>query len=123
MRIEPFCLVLLLSLCWCGEAAAACNATPIVARWHFGEVRTLYWRTSQGAICATDLGPAASTQMSSLRIVRRAAHGMAGREGLSGIAYQPSPGFKGVDTFSFAFSGTGSQSRGTTTFNVQVTVD
>jgi hypothetical protein len=123
MRIEPIGLALVLLLCGLGDAVAACNASPRVGRWHFGETRTLFWHTSEGGICATDLGPAATTQMSSLRIVRRAAHGMAGREGLSGIAYQPKPGFKGVDTFSFAFSGTGSMSKGTTTFTVQVTVD
>jgi hypothetical protein len=122
MRHHVHWIVIFLSFIGISQACADCHAERL-GRWHFGETRTLTWHSSGGSICATELAPASTTEMSNLRIAHRAAHGLAALSGLTGIAYRPQDGFKGQDSFSFSFSGTGSQSRGTTLVKVNVTVD
>jgi len=115
-------IVLLAVLPASTSSLAFCN-NPGLGRWHFGEARRLNWHTTGGDTCAVELSPHRQTQMADLRISARARHGLAARSGLTGIAYKPNEGFKGVDTFSFSFSGAGPETRGVTTVQVTVRVD
>lgn len=39
--------------------------------------------------------------IASIEIENKPAHGLAGRNGPFGVAYQPNPGFKGIDDFTY----------------------
>jgi hypothetical protein len=116
-------LIVLLAVLPASTSSLAFCSNPGLGRWHFGEARRLNWHTTGGDTCAVELSPHRQTQMADLRISARARHGLAARSGLTGMAYKPNEGFKGVDTFSFSFSGAGPETRGVTTVQVTVRVD
>ena len=123
MRGIVLAVIVLLAVLPASTSSLASCSNPGLGRWHFGEARRLNWRTTGGDACAIELSPDRRTEMADLRISARARHGLAARSGLTGIAYKPNEGFKGVDTFSFSFSGTGPETRGVTTVQVTVRVD
>jgi hypothetical protein len=123
MRNTALGLIILIALLPASTSSLAFCRNPGLGRWHFGEARRLNWHSTGGDTCAVELSPDPRTQMANLRISARARHGLAARSGLTGIAYKPNEGFKGVDTFSFSFSGIGPETRGVTTVQVTVKVD
>lgn len=123
MRNTALGLIILMAVLPASTSSLAFCSNPGLGRWHFGEARRLNWHSTGGDTCAVELSPDRRTQMANLRISARARHGLAARSGLTGIAYKPDEGFKGVDTFSFSFSGIGPETHGVTTVQVTVKVD
>jgi hypothetical protein len=79
-------------------AAAKCEHPPVP--WSFGSSMHSTWRITGGTPCtSTHLHP---ENIARIEIEARPKHGVAGKDGPFGVAYKPSPGFKGTDTFSYA---------------------
>ena len=65
--------------------------------WRYGGSFSSTWFVSVGGVCiSTNKHP---DNVSYIKITSPASHGIAGKDGPFGIAYHPSPGFKGSDTF------------------------
>jgi hypothetical protein len=80
----------------CRTAAADCRHDHI--HWLFGESTTTDWYTD-GTTCLTTM--VHPDHIAEIKIKSRPAHGIAGKSGPFGVAYQPRPGFKGADHFVF----------------------
>jgi hypothetical protein len=76
---------------------AFCKHPPV--HWRYGGSFSSTWFVSQDGVCmSTNNHP---DDVSYIKITSPASHGIAGKNGPFGIAYHPSPGFKGSDTFAY----------------------
>ena len=103
----------------CGVADAGCQI------YHYdikiGQTTSAYW-TTDGSPCISTFRLRSTSKYKSLTITSRPSHGFAGRSGVDSIAYRPSPGFKGEDTFTIRVQGRGNDLPTDGTAFVQVRV-
>jgi hypothetical protein len=87
-------------LCSGMPAAALAKCEHPLVTWSFGSSMHSTWLTTDGSACvSTHRSP---EYIDRIEIEARPKHGIAGKNGRFGVAYKPSPGFKGTDTFSYA---------------------
>ena len=77
------------------NAFAVCTHPPIPLA--YGSAMNSEWRITDGSSCgSTSNHP---EWIGDIVIAAKPSHGVAGRAGKDGVAYQPAPGFKGTDRF------------------------
>src|SRR5215475_8905968 len=101
MRRLVLATVLLFSL------LGTANAAPCAmgGRWHFGFDSTSYMLVRPGGRCALMVRAGARSTFSSMSVSAPPRHGTARVDGGSRVVYQPKPGYRGEDSFSYTVSG------------------
>jgi len=79
-------------------AAAKCEHPPIPWKFGKGAVNSV-WTITDGSSCSSSSNRPQHIQ--DIEVVTKPKFGIAGRDGPNGVAYQPNPGFKGEDAFSY----------------------
>src|SRR5438128_1283871 len=98
--------------------ASACNTARF--RFTFGSDTSTVMTVGSGKPCAIPLRAGARSTFSGVSISAPARNGTA-RAGSTGVTYQSKPGYKGADSFAFTVSGTNTRGPGKST--VQLTVN
>ncbi|HEV7600554.1 MAG TPA: Ig-like domain-containing protein [Bradyrhizobium sp.] len=89
------------------SAYAKCQHPPTA--WQFGQPFVATWRTD-GAVCtSTSNHP---ENIAEIKVTEKPKHGIAGRNGPHGIAYRPTPGFKGSDSFVYTVTSNANYRKG-----------
>jgi hypothetical protein len=67
--------------------------------WRYGDSFSFTWYVAAGGVCtSTNRHP---ENISRIEITAQPSHGIAGKNGISGIAYRPIPGYRGSDAFTY----------------------
>jgi hypothetical protein len=103
-----FLTVLALCAGMTGAASAGCEHPPMP--WQFGETFSSTWHITGGSSCKTTSRH--PEVIAAIEITARPRNGIAGKDGLFGVAYKPNEGFKGSDTFSYAVTSNASHHGG-----------
>lgn len=113
--------VVLFLVCSVPMAHAACDAR-IMSRFQWGDPGNGAMSVGSGESCAINVRALGTSQISGVKIARAPKNGTA-TVGGTGAVYRSKAGFKGSDSFSFAITGKGDRSQGTSTIEVSVTVN
>ena len=116
-------LVLAVWICCLTPVEAGCRVGGFIFAW--GSDTSANMLVTGGSTCAINLRAGSRSAFESIRINSRPAHGTAGSSGSYSVAYRPTPGFRGTDSFTFTVRGTGGQAINvvkSTTIRVNVTV-
>jgi hypothetical protein len=110
------------------SASASCRVD--YGKWQFGVNSTTAIHLNGSSTCSLRLSPGRTTDVESVAITQKPMHGAATWSGSLIdilIQYQPTPGYKGADEFSYSITGVFVTRQGATTpvgvANVRVSVD
>ena len=104
-----------------GAEASACAFTPFYFVTYGGSGTSTHMQTNNGKPCAIPLSTGGRHSYSAIAISRQARNGTA-RAATSSVTYQSRPGYKGRDFFEFRMTGSGPSRSGTSSIQVDVTV-
>ena len=102
------------------EAARGCSYRGV--RWYVGSDSQAQMTVRNTENCGHNIALYGATRIVSISVAQRAAHGIAGRSGLSSFAYKPNPGYVGTDNFVIKVETESAGSSGTTNIRVDVLV-
>jgi len=75
----------------------SCQHPPMP--WRYGSSFSSTWYVAAGGVCtSTNTHP---NNISRIQITAQPSHGVAGKNGIFGIAYRPTPGYRGSDAFTY----------------------
>jgi len=99
--------------------ASACNIVRF--RFIFGSDTSTVMLVGSGKACSIPLRTGSRSTFSGVAVSAPARNGTASA-GSSGVTYRSKPGYKGADSFAFTVTGTNSRGPGKSTVQVAVTV-
>jgi hypothetical protein len=104
-----------------GAEVSACAFTPFYFVTYGGSGTSTHMQATSGMPCAIPISTGGRHSFSAIVISTQARNGAA-RAGASSVTYQSRPGYKGSDFFEFRMTGSGPSRSGTSSIQVDVTV-
>jgi hypothetical protein len=104
-----------------GTEASACAFTPFYFVTYGGSGTSTHMQATSGKPCAIPISTGGRHSYSAIAISTQPRNGTA-RAGASSVTYQSRPGYTGRDFFEFRMTGSGPSRSGTSSVQVDVTV-
>lgn len=101
--------------------ASACAFTPFYFVTYGGSGTSTHMQAASGKPCAIPLSTGGRHSYSAIAISTQGSNGTA-RAGATSVTYQSKPGYRGRDFFEFRMTGSGPGRSGTSSIQVDVTV-
>jgi len=119
--MRPLVLATAFLIALAGTEASACAFTPFYFVTYGGSGTSTHMQATSGKPCAIPLSTGGRHSYSAIVIGTPARNGTA-RAGASSVIYQSRSGYQGRDFFEFRMTGSGPSRSGTSSIQVDVTV-